>query len=389
MKNIFEKTQSNYDMVDINTLIPNPWNEELYGSYDEKHIEDLQASIMNDGFRTPITLYNDKKTINAGHNRFLSVKGLGYDEIPAVHTDEEVPTSALKAFESLSISNIGRKPNLNRQYNSVKKMIEAYENEKGVEAKPKDVKGFCTKHNLGYESYNFLSKNEYIHPDIFAKIMKGLLTIEGAKKVILQITNGNSVSLNKSPYMKDLITKDCIDFAISNVTIVLNEINGIECKTPKSKKVFYPAKNLQKNTRGALVHEVFTNSIAEYINDKYGKEIMTAPKNQDLYDLEVIKYNSGIEIKTCVTDTGKKPRWVTHRYKDGYTILLSLTPNYTRAFCGYGVIHKDTWKPGGGQQLGTLIVDELYGEKEFQSIIGSVEEEKSKIVVQHNQLIIK
>jgi len=95
---------------------------------------------------------------------------------------------------------------------------------------------------------------------------------------------------------------------------------------------------------------------------------------------------SGIETKTCVTPTGKNPKWVTHRYKDGYVILLSLNPNGTRAFCGYGIIEKDCWRPG--KPVGQLKINELYKQKSFNVIFGDIEEENGKIKIQHNPILM-
>jgi len=63
-----------------------------------------------------------------------------------------------------------------------------------------------------------------------------------------------------------------------------------------------------------------------------------------------------------------------------------LTSNRKRAFAGYGIITADCWKPG--KPVGTLDIKKLSECKTFNVIIGEIEVDGDKVVVNHDKISI-
>ena len=199
----------------------------------------------------------------------------------------------------------------------------------------------------------------------------------------IQMRNQSIVKLNRTPFMNGLIGVGEINYSLGALTNVINQIQSIKVMKPGGIEA-NAFNEIQKNTMGGIVHEIFTNSIRDIVNYNKNEEVLTAPKNQSLYDLEAMNYNSGIETKTCVTENGKKPKWVTHRYKDGYVLLLSLTPNGKRAIAGYGDIPGSCWKPG--KPVGQIDLQKLAEVDTFNWVIGSIELEEGKVIAIHEKI---
>jgi len=71
--------------VDINTLLPNPWNTNVVSPENEKRIEN---SLKELGMFRPITVRENaegKLEILGGQHRWEAAKRLGYTEIPIFH----------------------------------------------------------------------------------------------------------------------------------------------------------------------------------------------------------------------------------------------------------------------------------------------------------------
>ena len=378
-----------YDKIlSIDKLEDTEENIDMYTEYEKDYIEnELAPLIASRGLENPIVLFKDGKSIKYGHNRKRVLRFLGYVEAPVVISETPKPKSKLETAKSLAVGNQGRKADMARSYKAVKYMKKLYEEEnKGMSPNTFEIKEYCILHQLGFKSYTKLVELETLYPDLFDNVISGASSLNSAILDMNYRKKYGNIQLKKTPFMKGLIGVDEVKTAVAMLAVVQNQINNITLMTPGGKKV-KAFEDIQQNTMGAIVHEIFTNAIRDVINHNKNDEILTAPKNQSLYDLEALKHQSGIETKTCVTETGKKPKFVTHRYKDGYHVLLSVTPNGNRMFAGYGVIPGDCWKKS--QTVGTLDIAKLYSEaKEFNILIGSIEEEKEKIVVHHEAMEI-
>ena len=385
---INDSTESYDEIVSLHNLKLNETNKEMYDGYEEEHLENTMNTIISVGLRKPISVYNDKTTIRYGHNRYLALKKLGFEEAPVTYSNESIPKDKLQEMISLAIDNMGRPHNLGRSFKSVEIMREAWKQTKGNSGKEpeiNEIRQWCSYHNISYKSYKDMKSLEGKYQYLLDKVISGNMAITAAIREMNDMKNGSSVSLNRTPFMNELIGQPEAEYAIASVTAVVNSILGISLNKPNGES-WKPFDEFQQNIIGGMVHEIFTNSIKEIVNHHHNKEVLTAPKNQKVYDLEALLKQSGIETKTCVTPTGKNPKWVTHRYKDGYVILLSLNPNGTRAFCGYGIIEKDCWRPG--KPVGQLKINELYKQKSFNVIFGDIEEENGKIKIQHNPILM-
>lgn len=370
-------------MAPISNFIFNDTNQRMYGKYEEDHVINIQQSIIKNGLKNPIVLYKDGKTVKSGHNRLKALLLMGVEEVPYIVSTEEKPESILTEMISLAIENMGRPANMGRSYFSVKQMIEVSMKEhNGFEPKTDEIKSYCSYHQISYDSFVRLKKLEIEAPDLFDKVIKGTMSISAALKE-LDIRGQSIVKLSQSPFMNGLIGLGEINYALGAVTSVINKIQSITVMKPGGVegKAF---EDFQKNTMGAIVHELFTNAIRDIVNYMKRDRVLEAPKNQKLYDLEAINYNSGIETKTCVTKNGKNPKWVSHRYKDGYVLLLSLSPNGKRAMAGYGIIDGNCWQPG--MSVGTLKLKELAKLETFNWVIGSLDIDNGEVVAIHDPI---
>lgn len=374
----------NYDgIAPIANFIMNESNTTMYGKYEEEHITNLQLTILKDGLKNPIVIYKDGKTIKSGHNRVLALLKAGFTEVPYIISTEEKPDSEMQEMISLAIENMGRPANVGRSYFSVKKMCEIFSKEKnGFEPKVDDIKSFCSYHQISYDSFARIKKIEVEAPDLFSKVVDGTMSVNAAINE-LTMRGQSIIKLSETPFMNGLIGLQEINYSLGAVTSVKNQIDSITIMKPGAilAKAFV---EIQKNTMGGIVHEIFTNAIRDIVNYNKQKNILDAPKNQALYDLEAVEYNSGIETKTCVTESGKKPKWVTHRYKDGYVLLLSITPNGKRALAGYGVIPGSCWKPG--KPVGIIDLNKLAEVNTFNWVVGSLDLEEGKAVATHDKI---
>lgn len=386
-KSLITNITEKYDkIVDIRTLVMNPTNLKMYQEYENDYINDLSILIRKEGLKNPIVLYKDGVTIKSGHNRLLASKQLGEVEVPVIISNEEKPTSILQEMVSLAIENMGRPANMGRSYRSVKGMIEAFVKENnGQQPTTSEIKQYCSMHQLGYDSYSKLGQIELTHPTLFKKVLEGKMSLTAAVNETKILSN--NVSLSKTPFMESMVGTQELNYSISRVTGVMSQLPNIMIMMPDGTQTSaFENGDIQAQTMGGIVHELFTNAVRDVVNHKNGESILTAPKNSKEFDLEAINYNSGIETKTCVTEQGKKPKFVGHRYKDSYTLLLSLTPNRKRAFAGYGIITADCWKPG--KPVGTLDIKKLSECKTFNVIIGEIEVDGDKVIVNHDKIEI-
>lgn len=383
-KMIREGVTEKYDgIIQIASLIMNENNRKMYGKYEEEHILNVQTSILRDGLIKPVVVYAGSTDLKSGHNRSYAALKAGFTEIPYVVSTEAKPQSKLQEMISLSIENMGRPANVGRSYFSVKTMCEVYSNENsGFEPKTDEIKLYCSYHQISYDSFVKIKKLEVEAPDLFQKVVDSKMAITAAINE-LTMRGQSIIKLSETPFMNGLIGLGEINYALGCVCVVKNKIDSITIRKPGGAEEM-AFQSIQKNTMGGIVHEIFTNAIRDIVNYSKGENVLDAPKNQALYDLEAIKYNSGIETKTCVTESGKKPKWVTHRYKDGYVLLLSLTPNAKRAIAGYGVIPGSCWKPG--KPVGTIDLEKLAQVSTFNWVHGSIEIENGKVVATHDKI---
>ena len=390
IKDVVRGCMGEFDgLIDIEDLEFLDENLEMYGDYDTEHIKDIQNSIKLHGLKVPISLYKDGKSVKYGVNRSYAVKGLGITQIPYKLTNENKPKDALSVMISLAIGNMGRRANMARAYRSVQIMAEKYSQSNNMRpCGTQYIREYCGYHQITQKSFSRLStlENTAKYTHLFDKVMAGNQSLNsawGEKTIIDRL--GSGTTMKTSPIMNGLIDEVEISFAIAQVASVQSQMSDLTVRTPAGEEV--PAfKDFQKNILGGVVHEIFTNAVMMIVNDRTGKPTLVAPKTQSLYDLEALIHNSGIEVKTCVTNHNKKPQFAGHRYKDGYHLLLSITPNGNRVFAGYGIITADCWKKGGVGMPGHLDLEKVLNLKSFVVLRGELELENGKVIVNHDPI---
>jgi hypothetical protein len=390
-------TQTYDDILPIDSLNFSEENLRIYGDYSEEHVIDLKDSIVAYGLYKPIVLFNDKKTIESGHNRIKALKMLGYTHVPILYSDLSNENS-YKTMISLAMENMGRPFNWEQSHNAIKQTVCAHEEEFGVSPSNVEIEGYCKLHKMSLVSYNRLNKLELEAPELYTKVIADKLALTAAVEELRDI-NRSAVTLTRTPHMNTLVNADDTMFGINRVVGFVNYLESYEYFLPSGERTKFQSADVATNIMSGVGHDLFTNAIRDIINHKDKKKnsakvtveykglAARAEKNNNLYDIEIPRFNSGIETKTCVTESGKKPRWVTNRYKDGYYCLLTLNPDGTRAFAGYGILKREVWKRG--RIVGTLSVEQLYEaiqDGEFTVHIGSITVQKGNVVVELDPL---
>jgi hypothetical protein len=145
--------------------------------------------------------------------------------------------------------------------------------------------------------------------------------------------------------------------------------------------------NIQQNTIGGLVHEVFTNAIVHSINHRMNNPTeVTAfpPKKHNDEDIQFPKHNGGIEVKTCLIKDGNKMKFVCKNPKDGYFIFAGFTPEYDRCYVSYGRVGIDVWKKAGSAYANI----DMYKLKSYNldTFFGDLKIDKDRVVVHTDKL---
>lgn len=318
---------------------------------DDEYFQSLCESIRKNGLRNPIVVY-DNNTIKSGHTRVKACIELGYEKIPLVRSAVEKPKSQYDNMMALMMENQTRPSNIGRQYNQIEVAVKGYQTATGKSCSDVIKKQeICPAAQMSFNMWSQLKELELNRPDLFSRVVDSNgAKLSPGKAHDLMMTDRKKVKVMAiSKAMEEAVTEDDVKYAISAVSNAMNSLQEVHIngRDGGRRKAFV---NIQQNTIGGLVHEVFTNAIAHSINHRTQNPNYTVafpPKQHNDEDIYFGIHNGGIEVKTCLVKDGNKMRFVCKNPKVGYFLFAGFTPDYDRCYISYGRTDVDIWKKAG------------------------------------------
>tara|TARA_R110002020_G_scaffold119307_1_gene272274 strand:+ start:413 stop:1543 length:1131 start_codon:yes stop_codon:yes gene_type:complete len=332
-------------MIDINQLIENPLNKELYGDIttDEDYLDSLADLIENQGLHECIDLYEGTTEMDSGHHRTLSLKRRGFKEIPFKYVKK--PKTELERMERIISKNTRKPLTPTQKFEAIKKLRDK-RLEDGLDHDiDKQTRGYCASLSTTWDTYDKLSKIYLERQDIYDKIAAGELGVTPGYNQYLEDKKGNT-SLAAAPSLTNMIKEDQINKTMLSLTDYLHKIYNTESNVNGVKYKFTP--DFQLNVLGGFFHECFCKTIATVLTEDLGEKCI-APNDQGNFDLQMPNKAWEPEVKTAKwkgTNT-KSIKWVTNKLKNGYYFLLACDPGLNRFYVAYGFIESSSWKPSG------------------------------------------
>lgn len=340
------------ELYPTNQLMYGEDNYDLYyDKDDDSYYAELKASIQLNGLKSPILVYQSDE-VKSGNTRLKACIELGYEYIPIVRSILDKPSDKFSNLMALQMENQTRPSNLRRQYHQILKTIKAYEevNNKTCSASIIE-KEICPAAQMSYNMYKQLKSLEVDRPDLFVRVIEsnGSKLSPGKAVELMKQDLLKAKQLNISAALEDAVTREDVTYAVSAVSNALLSLRNVKINGRTGNQI-NAFDNIQQNTIGGLVHEVFTNAIAHSINHRANNpDEVTAfpPKKHNDEDIQFPKYNGGIEVKTCLIKDGNKMKFVCKNPKDGYFLFAGFTSEYDRCYVSYGRVGGDVWKKAG------------------------------------------
>ena len=364
------------EIILISELQEDDDNIKLYGADDTEYFDSLKKSIKDSGLKTPILIYGDNK-IKSGHTRVRACLDLGYTHIPASYSIAEKPKSEYENMMSLQMENQTRTGNLKRQYNQIVTTIAAWEQEnKTIILRRQILEDICPAAQLSYDMFSKLEKLENERPDLFKRVIdsNGSALSVGKAYDLMQMDKKQPKTLGVSKVMEEAVCKDDVIYAVNAVSNAMTKLKGIQLNSRDGGQLV-AFENIQQNTIGGLVHEVFTNALSHSINHTNAGKVpgdytfAFPPKAHNDEDIQFQLYNGGIEVKTSLIKDGNKVRFVCKNPKVGYFMFAAFSPDYDRCYVAYGMTDEKVWKKAGRafanvdlEELAKANLDTYYGQ---------------------------
>jgi len=377
------------ELYPVNLLTYGEDNYDLYYDKDDSsYYTDLKASIYDYGLKSPILVYSTDE-VKSGNTRLRACIELGYEYIPIVRSILDKPKDKFSNLMALQMENQTRPSNLRRQYNQIYKTISAYEqvNNKTCSANIIE-KEICTAAQMSYNQYKNLSTLESNRPDLFQRVIdsNGSKLSPGKAIELMKQDLLKSKQLNISKALENAVTREDVTYAVNAVSNALNTMFGVKINGRDGSQI-NAFNNIQQNTIGGLVHEVFTNAIAHSINHRANNpDEVTAfpPKKHNDEDIQFPMHNGGIEVKTCLIKDGNKIKYVCKNPKDGYFLFAGFTPEYDRCYVSYGRTSGDIWNKAGAAYA-TVDMHKL-ASSNLDTFFGELKIDKDRVVVYTDKL---
>jgi hypothetical protein len=377
------------ELYPVNLLTYGEDNYDLYYDKDDSsYYTDLKASIYEYGLKSPILVYSTDE-VKSGNTRLRACIELGYEYIPIVRSILDKPKDKFSNLMALQMENQTRPSNLRRQYNQIYKTISAYEqvNNKTCSANIIE-KEICPAAQMSYNQYKNLSTLESNRPDLFQRVIdsNGSKLSPGKAIELMKQDLLKSKQLNISKALENAVTREDVTYAVNAVSNALNTMFGVKINGRDGSQI-KAFDNIQQNTIGGLVHEVFTNAIAHSINHRANNpDEVTAfpPKKHNDEDIQFPMHNGGIEVKTCLIKDGNKIKYVCKNPKDGYFLFAGFTPEYDRCYVSYGRTSGDIWNKAGAAYA-TVDMHKL-ASSNLDTFFGELKIDKDRVVVYTDKL---
>jgi hypothetical protein len=359
-----------------------------YDKDDDSYYAELKASIQLNGLKSPILVYQSDE-VKSGNTRLRACIELGYEYIPIVRSILDKPSDKFSNLMALQMENQTRPTNLRRQYHQILKTIKAYEevNNKTCSASIIE-KEICPAAQMSYNMYKQLKSLEVDRPDLFGRVIdsNGSKLSPGKAVELMKQDRLKAKQLNISSALENAVTREDVTYAVNAVSNALLSLKNVTINGRAGNQI-KAFDNIQQNTIGGLVHEVFTNSIAHSINHRANNpDEVTAfpPKKHNDEDIQFPKHNGGIEVKTCLIKDGNKMKFVCKNPKDGFFLFAGFTPEYNRCYVSYGRVGGDVWKKAGAAYANIDMCKlESYN---LDTFFGDLKVDNDKVVVYTDKL---
>ena len=387
-----EGVTERYDeLYPTNQLMYGEDNYDLYyDKDDDSYYADLKTSIQSNGLKTPILVYESDE-VKSGNTRLRACIELGYKYIPIVRSILDKPSDKFSNLMALQMENQTRPSNLRRQYHQILKTIKAYEevNKKTCSANIIE-KEICPAAQMSYNMYKNLHSLEVSRDDLFKRVIdsNGSKLSPGKAVELMKKDRLNAKQLNISSALEDAVTREDVTYAVNAVSNALLSLKNITINGRAGNQI-KAFSNIQQNTIGGLVHEVFTNSIAHSINHRANNpDEVTAfpPKKHNDEDIQFPKHNGGIEVKTCLIKDGNKMKFVCKNPKAGFMLFAGFSPEYDRCYVSYGKTDASLWKKAGAAYANIDMFKLM--ESNLDTFFGDLKIEKGKVIVNSDKLSI-
>jgi hypothetical protein len=382
-------TEKYDELYPVNLLTYGEDNYDLYYDKDDSsYYTDLKSSIYEYGLKSPILVYSTDE-VKSGNTRLRACIELGYEYIPVVRSVVSKPTDKFSNLMALQMENQTRPSNLRRQYNQIYKTISAYEQVNNKICSPNIIeKGICPAAQMSYNQYKNLSTLESARPDLFQRVIdsNGFKLSPGKAIELMKQDLLKSKQLNISKALENAVTREDVTYAVNAVSNALNTLFGVKINGRDGNQI-KAFDNIQQNTIGGLVHEVFTNAIAHSINHRANNnDKVTAfpPKKHNDEDIQFPMHNGGIEVKTCLIKDGNKIKYVCKNPKEGYFLFAGFTPEYDRCYVSYGRTSGDIWNKAGAAYA-NIDMHKL-ANSNLDTFFGELKIDKDKVVVYTDKL---
>jgi len=377
------------ELYPTNQLIYGEDNYDLYyDKDDDSYYAELKASIQLNGLKAPILVYQSDE-VKSGNTRLRACIELGYEYIPIVRSILDKPTDKFSNLMALQMENQTRPSNLRRQYHQILKTIKAYEevNKKTCSASIIE-KEICPAAQMSYNMYKNLYSLEVDRDDLFRRVIdsNGSKLSPGKAVELMKQDRLKAKQLNISSALENAVTREDVTYAVNAVSNALLSLKNVTINGRAGNQI-KAFDNIQQNTIGGLVHEVFTNSIAHSINHRTNNtDEATAfpPKKHNDEDIQFPKHNGGIEVKTCLIKDGNKVKFVCKNPKDGFFLFAGFTSTYDRCYVSYGRVGGDVWKKAGAAYANIDMVKlQSYN---LDTFFGDLKLDKDRVVVYTDKL---
>ena len=378
------------EIVPISELIFDIDNSKLYLTNDADYYSSLKESIRTYGLKNPITIYPDN-TIKGGNTRTMVCTDLGYTHMPVIRSIVSKPITKFENMMALQMENQTRPSNIRRQYNQITVTIEAYEESTGKVCAASIIeKEICPAAQMSYNMYKQLAQLELNRLDLFNRVMdsNGSKLSPGKAFELMQTDLKKVKVLNISKACENAVTKDDVVYAVNAVSNAMNSLKEIKINGRNGSNIS-AFDNIQQNTKGGLVHEVFTNAIAHSINHRANNPdyvVAFNPKSHGDEDIEFKMHNAGIEVKTCLIKDGNKMKFVCKNPKQGYFLFAGFTDDYSRCYVSYGLAGENIWKKAGSSYANVDMF--ALADTKLDTFFGELKIEKDKVVAHTDKLSV-
>ena len=387
-----EGVTERYDeLYPTNQLMYGEDNYDLYyDKDDDSYYADLKKSIQSNGLKTPILVYESDE-VKSGNTRLRACIELGYKYIPIVRSILDKPSDKFSNLMALQMENQTRPSNIRRQYNQITQTIEAYESVHNKTCSASIIeREICPAAQMSYNMYKNLHSLETSRPDLFKRVIdsNGSKLSPGKAVELMKQDLLKSKQLNISSALENAVTREDVTYAVNAVSNALSTFKDIQINGRAGNQI-KAFDNIQQNTIGGLVHEVFTNSIAHSINHRANNpDEVTAfpPKKHNDEDIQFPKHNGGIEVKTCLIKDGNKMKFVCKNPKAGYMLFAGFSPEYDRCYVSYGRTDGSLWKKAGAAYANIDMFK--LKEAKLDTFFGELSIEKDKVIVNSDKLSI-